>query len=52
VNRPQRLNTRADLFGICRSTLWNAIRDVLPVLEDRRIAVTPQNSVVGMADAR
>jgi DNA-binding transcriptional regulator YdaS (Cro superfamily) len=35
------LNTLADLFGICRSTLWNAIRDVLPILEDRRIDITP-----------
>ncbi|MEY9949398.1 hypothetical protein, partial [Kitasatospora sp. GAS1066B] len=28
-------------LGVCRSTLWNAINDVLPVLDDHRLAITP-----------
>ncbi|MFE9174466.1 ISAzo13 family transposase [Streptomyces kebangsaanensis] len=35
------LDTLAELFGVCRSTLWNAINDVLPVLDDHRLAITP-----------
>ena len=27
------LDTLAELFDICKSTLWNAINDVLPILE-------------------
>ncbi|MFR9778403.1 ISAzo13 family transposase [Micromonospora sp. MS34] len=35
------LNTLAELFDVCRSTLWNAINDVLPILGDRRITIAP-----------
>ncbi|WP_369394728.1 ISAzo13 family transposase [Streptomyces sp. CG1] len=35
------LETLAELFGICRSTLWNAVNDVLPILDDRRVTITP-----------
>ncbi|MCC0093237.1 transposase family protein [Streptomyces flavotricini] len=35
------LDALSELFGVCRSTLWNAIRDVLPVLDDRRIDIAP-----------
>ncbi|WP_370424163.1 hypothetical protein AB8O64_35975 (plasmid) [Streptomyces sp. QH1-20] len=35
------LDTLAELFGVCKSTLWNATRDVLPILDDRRIDITP-----------
>jgi transposase len=35
------LNTLAELFDVCRSTLWNAINDVLPILDDRRITIAP-----------
>jgi hypothetical protein len=35
------LDTLAELFDVCRSTLWNAINDVLPILDDRRITTTP-----------
>jgi hypothetical protein len=35
------LDTLAELFDISRSTLWNAINDVLPILDERRITVTP-----------
>jgi hypothetical protein len=31
----------ADLSGVCRSTLWNAIRDVQPILDDHRCDITP-----------
>ncbi|WP_165949824.1 hypothetical protein, partial [Micromonospora sp. KC207] len=35
------LDTLADLFDVSRSTLWNAINDVLPILDNRRITITP-----------
>ncbi|MFD5088821.1 hypothetical protein ACFWOG_40235 [Kitasatospora sp. NPDC058406] len=35
------LDPLAELFGVCRSTLWNAIKDVLPILDARRIDITP-----------
>ncbi|QCX82720.1 hypothetical protein C9F11_45820 (plasmid) [Streptomyces sp. YIM 121038] len=35
------LDALAELFGVCKSTLWNAIRDVLPILDDRRIDIAP-----------
>lgn len=35
------LDTLAELFDVCRSTLWNAINDVLPILDDRRVTITP-----------
>ncbi|MER7820467.1 hypothetical protein [Streptomyces sp. NPDC096153] len=35
------LDALAELFGVCKSTLWNAVRDVLPILDDRRIDITP-----------
>lgn len=35
------LNALAELFGVSRSTLWNAINDVLPTLDARRIDITP-----------
>ncbi|MEV7189730.1 ISAzo13 family transposase [Kitasatospora sp. NPDC093102] len=35
------LDTLAELFGVCRSTLWNAINDVLPVLDDHGLVITP-----------
>jgi len=35
------LNTLAELFDVSRSTLWNAINDVLPILDDRRIPIAP-----------
>lgn len=35
------LDALAELFGVCKSTLWNAIRDVLPILDDRRIHIAP-----------
>ncbi|WP_425565597.1 ISAzo13 family transposase [Pilimelia columellifera] len=35
------LDTLAELFDVSRSTLWNAINDVLPILDDRRITITP-----------
>ncbi|MER6530514.1 hypothetical protein [Streptomyces sp. NPDC001508] len=35
------LDALAELFGVCRSTLWNAIRDVLPILDARHIDITP-----------
>lgn len=33
------LDALAELFGVSRSTLWNAIRDVQPILDDRRIDI-------------
>ncbi|MFD3782277.1 ISAzo13 family transposase [Streptomyces sp. NPDC058612] len=35
------LNTLAELFGISCSTLWNAINDVLPILDAHRVTITP-----------
>lgn len=35
------LDTLAELFDVCRNTLRNAINDVLPILDDRRITITP-----------
>jgi hypothetical protein len=35
------LDTLADLFDICKSTLWNAIKDVLPILDAHHIPITP-----------
>src|SRR5262249_37431577 len=35
------LDTLAELFGICKSTLWNAINDVLPILDKHHPAITP-----------
>jgi Helix-turn-helix of DDE superfamily endonuclease len=35
------LETLAELFTISRSTLWNAINDVLPILHAHRITITP-----------
>ncbi|MFH8387809.1 hypothetical protein ACH4E7_44220 [Kitasatospora sp. NPDC018058] len=35
------LDILAELFGVCRSTLWNAINDVLPVLDDHHLAIAP-----------
>ncbi|MFJ9034878.1 ISAzo13 family transposase [Streptomyces sp. NPDC102274] len=35
------LNPLTELFGVCRSTLWNAIRDVLPILDAHRLTITP-----------
>ncbi len=35
------LDALAELFGVCKSTLWNAIRDVLPILDDHRIDIAP-----------
>lgn len=35
------LGSLAELFGVCRSTMWNAINDVLPILDTRRVAITP-----------
>ncbi|MCO5996916.1 ISAzo13 family transposase, partial [Actinoallomurus sp. WRP9H-5] len=35
------LDTLAELFDICKSTLWNAIKDVLPVLDSHHPAITP-----------
>jgi DDE family transposase len=35
------LDTLAELFAISRSTLWNAIRDVLPILCAHGAAITP-----------
>lgn len=35
------LDSLAELFGVCRSTLWNAINDVLPILDARRLVITP-----------
>ncbi|SCF42240.1 Rhodopirellula transposase DDE domain-containing protein [Micromonospora matsumotoense] len=35
------LNTLAELFDVSRSTLRNAINDVLPILDDRRTTLTP-----------
>jgi hypothetical protein len=35
------LDTLAELFAISRSTLWNAINDVAPILDDRRITIVP-----------
>jgi transposase/DNA-binding transcriptional regulator YdaS (Cro superfamily) len=38
------LDTLAELFGISRSTLWNAINDVAPILDDRRITIDPADN--------
>jgi hypothetical protein len=35
------LDSLAELFGVCRSTLWNAINDVLPILDAHRLVITP-----------
>jgi hypothetical protein len=35
------LDTLAELFDICKSTLWNAIKDVLPILDTHHPALTP-----------
>ena len=35
------LDTLAELFDICKSTLWNAINDVLPILDNHHPAITP-----------
>ncbi|MEV1179079.1 ISAzo13 family transposase [Nonomuraea sp. NPDC049784] len=35
------LDTLAELFDISRSTLWNAINDVLPILNTHGAAITP-----------
>lgn len=35
------LNPLAELFGVCRSTLWNAIRDVQPILGAHRLTISP-----------
>ncbi|MGV9386870.1 hypothetical protein ACWDRB_64535 [Nonomuraea sp. NPDC003707] len=35
------LNTLAELFGISRSTLWNAINDVQPIMDVRGIDIVP-----------
>jgi hypothetical protein len=35
------LTPLAELFGVCRSTLWNAINDVLPILDAHRAAIAP-----------
>jgi hypothetical protein len=35
------LETLAELFDISRSTLWNAINDVLPILDAHRVIITP-----------
>jgi Rhodopirellula transposase DDE domain/Helix-turn-helix of DDE superfamily endonuclease len=35
------LQTLAELFGISRSTLWNAINDVLPILDTHHVTITP-----------
>ena len=35
------LDCLAELFGVCRSTLWNAINDVLPILDTGRVTITP-----------
>jgi hypothetical protein len=35
------LGALAELFGVCRSTLWNAIRDVLPILDARHTDIAP-----------
>jgi hypothetical protein len=35
------LDTLAELFDICKSTLWNAIKDVLPVLDKYHPAIIP-----------
>lgn len=35
------LDSLAELFGVCRSTLWNAINDVQPILDDQHVAITP-----------
>jgi DNA-binding transcriptional regulator YdaS (Cro superfamily) len=37
------LNVLAELLGISRSTLWNAINDVQPILDARRVTITPAN---------
>ncbi|MEV0537530.1 ISAzo13 family transposase [Kitasatospora sp. NPDC050463] len=45
------LDILAELFDVCRSTLWNAINDVLPVLDDRRLAIAPaENRYATAAD--
>lgn len=38
------LDTPAELFDISRSALWNAIKDVLPVLDNHHLAITPRRS--------
>jgi DNA-binding transcriptional regulator YdaS (Cro superfamily) len=35
------LDALAELFDISRSTLWNAINDVLPILDARRVTFAP-----------
>ncbi|SPT49844.1 ISAzo13 family transposase [Actinomadura madurae] len=35
------LHTLAELFDISRSTLWNAINDVLPILDAHHVTITP-----------
>jgi hypothetical protein len=35
------LDILAELFAISRSTLWNAINDVAPILDDRGVTITP-----------
>jgi transposase len=35
------LDTLAELFAISRSTLWNAINDVAPILDEQRITIAP-----------
>jgi DNA-binding transcriptional regulator YdaS (Cro superfamily) len=35
------LETLAQLFGVSRSTLWNAINDVLPILDAHRVTIAP-----------
>jgi DNA-binding transcriptional regulator YdaS (Cro superfamily) len=34
------LETLAELFNVSRSTLWNAINDVLPILDAHRVTIT------------
>jgi transposase len=43
------LDVLAELFTISRSTLWNAINDVAPILDDRRITITPAEHRYGTA---
>ncbi|MDH6145750.1 DNA-binding transcriptional regulator YdaS (Cro superfamily), partial [Kitasatospora sp. GP30] len=35
------LDVLAEQFGVCRSTLWNALNDVLPILDAHGLAIAP-----------
>ncbi|MBT2481758.1 ISAzo13 family transposase [Streptomyces sp. ISL-94] len=35
------LGSLAELFGVSRSTLWNAINDALPILDAHHVTITP-----------